>query len=251
MRNAIKSGLLQVWDMKLFVGALIVGTLIFGASTESLVRFFRGELELPQQYHIDFIIRACKSDTLAAFIPIIATLPFSANYIDEQKSKYTHYLLVRCNYKEYIFSRVIVCFLAGGIVVTLGLCLAFMGALLLFYPSEIKAINSQENEPLLHLMQTILLYSLCGGFWSIVGMAMSTIMESKYISYATPFVLYYLLVILYERYFSDLFIIYPKTWTDPAAWPFGCWGAAIFLLEMTLIFAILFAYRAGRRLQQL
>ena len=80
---------------------------------------------------------------------------------------------------------------------------------------------------------------------------MSTLMESKYISYATPFVFYYLLVILYERYFSDLFIIYPKTWTDPTAWPFGCWDAAIFLLEMTLIFAFLFAFRAGRRLQQL
>ena len=114
-----------------------------------------------------------------------------------------------------------------------------------------REIEGMEPAVIDGLIEICFLLFVNGGFWSVVGMAMSTLMESKYISYATPFVLYYLLVILYERYFSDLFIIYPKTWTDPAAWPFGCWGAAIFLLEMTLIFAILFAFRAGRRLQQL
>ena len=120
---------------------------------------------------------------------------------------------------------------------------------LLFMPMEKYAQEGESS--VIEMLPVLGLLFLNGGFWSVVGMSMSTLMESKYISYATPFVLYYLLVILYERYFSDLFIIYPKTWTDPSAWPFGCWGAAIFLLEMTLIFAILFAFRAGRRLQQL
>ena len=91
-----------------------------------------------------------------------------------------------------------------------------------------------------------------GGFWAVVGITMSTLMESKYIAYASPFVIYYLLVILYERYFPDCFLIYPREWINPSnLWPFGYWGPAILMIELTLVFASIFIYRAGRRLRQL
>lgn len=251
MKSTIQSGLLQSCGAKLYMCLLTMSTIIYIASIDSFVRFLRGELLPENNYHTDFIINACYSNTFITFIPIIATLPFSAGYINELKSKYTYYLLVRCNYHQYIISRTIVSFLSGGIAVAAGILLAWVGSFILFYPTEIMMNTISNNASSILLAQITVLVFLCGGFWSVVGMTMSTLMESRYIPYATPFVFYYLLVILYERYFSDLFIIYPKTWTDPTAWPFGCWGAAIFLLEMTLIFAFLFAYRAGRRLQQL
>ena len=130
-----------------------------------------------------------------------------------------------------------------------GILLAWGSAALLFMPLE--EVETTHSDSFATLLTLYWMMFWAGGFWSIMGMAMSSLMESKYIAYATPFVFYYLLLILYERYFSDLFIIYPKTWTDPTAWPFGCWGATIFLFEMTLIFALLFAFLAGRRLKQL
>ena len=85
----------------------------------------------------------------------------------------------------------------------------------------------------------------------MVGIAMSTLMESKYIAYASPFVVHYLLVILYEQYFPKAFLLYPPNWMDPELWPFGAWGASVFLLELVLAFGILFILRSGRRLREL
>ena len=92
---------------------------------------------------------------------------------------------------------------------------------------------------------------MMGGFWAVVGMTMSTFMESKYIAYASPFAIYYLLVILCERYLPDMFIIYPKVWTNLEVWPYGWGGVILFLVELTLLFMFIFAFRAERRLQQI
>lgn len=249
MKNALTSGLREVSWLRALTGILAMVAVIVFASTESLIRVYRERQMLEYGYHTNLILAALQSDTVASFLPILAVLSFSAVYIDDVKSKFARFFLIRTNYTIYLISRILVCFLSGGIVIASGTLLAWGLSTLFFLPMEKASEAPLESTDL--LLKTCTLLFLDGGFWAIMGMAMSTLMESKYISYATPFVFYYLLVILYERYFSDLFIIYPKTWTDPAAWPFGCWGAAIFLLEMTLIFAILFAFRARRRLQQL
>lgn len=223
--------------------------IVFISSFEQLIHLFRELSLLPCGYHTDYVLSALQSDMVISFVPILAVLPLSGSYIADIKSKFIRLFLIRTSLAMYIWSRIIACFLSGGFVIFAGAMLSWINSVLFFLPME--RVGEIPRDSVRLLLQIQILLFLCGGFWSVVGMAMSTLMESKYISYATPFVIYYLLVIFYERYFSDLFIIYPKTWTDPTAWPFGCWGAAIFLLEMTLIFAILFAFRAGRRLRQL
>lgn len=249
MKNALSSGLREVAWLRVLVGIFAMVAVIALASADSLIRVCRERQMLEYGYHTNLVLSALQSDTVAPFLPILAVLSFSAVYIDDVKSKFARFFLIRTNYTIYLVSRILVCFLSGGIVISAGILLAWGLSTLFLLPIEKTATATSESTNL--LLETCVLLFLDGGFWSVVGMAMSTIMESKYISYATPFVFYYLLVILYERYFSDLFTIYPKNWTDPTAWPFGCWGAAIFLLEMTIIVAVLFAFRAGRRLQQL
>lgn len=249
MKNALSSGLREVSWLRALVGILAMVTVIAFASADSLIRVYRERQMLEYGYHTDQVLAALQSDTVAPFLPILAVLPFSAVYIDDVKSKFVRFFLIRTNNTIYPVSRILVCFFSGGIVIAAGTLLAWGLSILFFLPME--KVSEASSESTIFLLKTCALLFLAGGFWSVVGMTMSTLMESKYISYATPFVFYYVLVILYERYFSDLFIVYPKIWTDPAAWPFGCWGAAIFLLEITLVFALLFVFRAGRRLQQL
>ena len=85
----------------------------------------------------------------------------------------------------------------------------------------------------------------------MVGMALSTVMESKYIAYISPFIVYYLLVILYERYFPDAWLLYPRNWLDPEIWPYGVGSAVVFLLELTFFSGLLFYFRGRRRLESL
>lgn len=250
MKNGIVSGFRQVSRLWMIVVPLAIMVLIMTSLVDPLIRTYWEHSYIPKGFHIELLIQGLQSDTVSSFLPILAALPFGGCFVDDLKSKFARFFLIRSSYRAYIVSRIIVGFLAGGLAILSGALIAWGATAAMLIPIE-REIEGMEPVAIDRLIEICFLLFVNGGFWSVVGMAMSTLMESKYISYATPFVFYYLLVILYERYFSDLFIIYPKTWTDPAAWLFGCWSAAIFLLGITIIFAFLFAFRAGRRLQQL
>lgn len=249
MRNAISSGMKELIGIRLYLSIGLFLIAIGIATAEELLYIFPIEPPLMYLFHIELLHKVIGSDLITSFVPIISTIPFAGSYVDEINSKYVRLICIRSSIKNYIISRVIICYLSGIIIIATSILLVWGLLFLLFRPFEDPQMTSMITVNM--FSKSIIQLILYSGFWSVVGISMSSVMESKYISYATPFVFYYLLVILYERYFSDFFIIYPKTWTEPTVWPFGCWGAAIFLLEMTLIFAFLFAYRAGRRLQQL
>ena len=72
---------------------------------------------------------------------------------------------------------------------------------------------------------------------------------SKYMAYASPFILYYVLIILNERYFENLYVLYPKEWLFPSdAWVMGGFGVILLLVELTAIVSLAFAITAKRRL---
>lgn len=223
--------------------------LIFLSSMDTLLRLLPITSLHPNGYHTEFVQNALRSNTLASFIPIFAVLPYTASYIDDIKSKLTRFFLIRTDYTTYLVSRILVCFLSGGLVIATGTLLAWGISALLFLPMEKEAEAPSEATAL--LLKTCWLLFLNGGLWAVVGMTMSTIMESKYIAYASPFIVYYLLVILYERYFPDAWLLYPKNWLDPEIWPFGIWSAALFLLELTCLCGLVFYVRGKRRLEAL
>lgn len=250
MKNGITSSFQQAAGIWMVLAPVLTAAVMMLSFIDPVIRTNWENTFFAEGFHIELLGQSFQSDALSSFVPIAAALPFSGCFVDDLKSKFARSFLIRSSYRTYITSRIIVSFLTGGLVILAGALITWGAAAAVWIPMERK-IEEAEPAAIGGLVESCFLLFLNGGFWSVVGMAMSTLMESRYISYATPFVFYYLLVILYERYFSDLFILYPKTWTDPAVWTLGCWGAAIFLLEKTLIFAILFAFRAGRRLQQL
>lgn len=250
MKGSIRSGMKQAMNIRAAFGILSMAVLIFLSSSDTLLQAFPVVSFMPNNYHTDFILNALRSDVIAPFIPILAVLPFTTSYIDDVKTKIARFFLIRTSYTSYLVSRVVICFLSGGFVVGAGILLAWVASALLFLPVEKAAEVPSESTAI--LLKTCGLLFMNGGLWAVAGMAMSTIMESKYIAYASPFVIYYLLVILYERYCPDYFLIFPREWFNPSnRWPFGYLGSAIFMLELTLMFVLLFLFRAKRRLQEL
>ena len=139
--------------------------------------------------------------------------------------------------------------LSGGLVIVVGVLIAWGISALVLLPME--KVAEAPSESTVFLLKTCVLLFLNGGLWAVLGMTMSTIMESKYIAYASPFIVYYLLVILYERYFPNAWLLYPKNWLDSEVWPYGIGSAALFLLELTFLCGLVFYIRAKRRLEQL
>ena len=223
--------------------------LVFLSSMDTILKLFPVTSLQPNDYHTNFVISAIYSDTMVPFIPILAVLPFTANYIDDVKNRFARFFLIRTDYTTYLISHILVCFFSGGLVIAAGALLAWGASTLLFLPME-KAAEVSSDSTALFLKICGLLF-LNGGLWAIIGMTMSTIMESKYIAYASPFIVYYLLVILYERYFPNAWLLYPKNWLDPEVWPYGVGSAALFLLELTFLCGLVFYIRGKRRLEQL
>lgn len=249
MGSSVFSGMKYAINGRTIVGIFSVIILIFLSSMDTLLKLFPPVSLLPNGYHTNFILNALHSNIVAPFIPILAVLPFTASYIEDVNSRFSRFILIRIDYNTYLVSRVLVCYLSGGFVIVTGTLLAWGVSALLFLPMEVAAEASSEAAAL--LLKTCVLLSLNGGLWAVLGMTMSTIMESKYIAYASPFIVYYLLVILYERYFPDAWLIYPKNWLNPEIWPYGVGSAALFMLELTFLCGLVFYIRGKRRLGQL
>lgn len=249
MSSSICAGLKRIINVRTALGAFSMVILIFLSSMDTLLKLFSVTSLQPNDYHTNFVLNALRSDAMVSFIPIFAVLPFTANYIDDVKSKFARFFLIRTNYTTYLISNIQVCFLSGGLVIAAGSLLAWGTAALLFLPIE-EATETPSEATTLFLKTCGLLF-LNGGLWAVIGMAMSTIMESKYIAYASPFIVYYLLVILYERYCPDAWLLYPKNWLNPEIWPYGIGSAALFLLELTSLCGLVFYVRGRRRLEQL
>lgn len=249
MKSSSCSGLKRVINVRTALVTFSMAMLVFLSSMDILLELFPVTSLQPNDYHTSFVLNALRSDTMVPFIPILAVLPFAANYIDDVKSKFVRFFLIRTDYTTYLISHILVCFFSGGLVIAAGTLLAWGASMLLFLPME-KAAETPSGASVL-LLKTCGLLFLNSGLWAVIGMTMSTIMESKYIAYASPFIVYYLLVILYERYFPDSWLLYPKNWLNPEIWPYGVGSAAVFLLELTLFAGLLFYFRGRRKLESL
>ena len=124
---------------------------------------------------------------------------------------------------------------------------------LLFLPMEAYPdVGAEVPNYFGNLMETALMFFASGAFWSLVGLTFAALTNSKYMAYASPFVLFYLLIILYERYFDKLFVLYPREWLNPSSkWMFGKIGVAVLLIEFSVLMALAFAYAAKRRLERI
>lgn len=149
------------------------------------------------------------------------------------------------------------CALSGGVAVALGILLGYGLFALVFLPREVYVdyvVPSRTGEILLKTT----LFFLQGGCWALVGMLLSSIADSVYMAYAGPFILYYVLIILQERYLKKLTLLNPQSYlTLEGYWPLKGRSALIVLLVLFILLLLvlyvieyermLLRPRAGRR----
>lgn len=255
MKNTITSNLKQAFfspaALLSVLGTVIVLTMgTFEVILDGIRSLPRGLLAYG--WHQPLLQTACTSDVLLLALPILCTLPYTASYLDELRSGFIKESLPRSGFRPYIMGKLLSCVLSGGLCLVVGAALFRLLALILFSPLEMALPEGTTPDPwLIPMLECFILLFVDGGFWSLVGMTMAAITGSKYMAYASPFIFYYVLVILYERYFKRLYIFNPKEWMNPLDWTGGIWGVVILLAELTLFFGILFYITAERRLRQL
>lgn len=249
MKNGVRASLRQALGPRVLLVGLLAALVMDGNLLNPLLQA-RSTGGLVQDAHVALLADALQSPATAAFLPILAVLPFAGAYVEDVKTKFARFFLIRGSFADHCLGRALAAFFSGGLGILFGALALWAGGELVLAPLE-RPVEGLDPASRQILWQTCGLLFCAGGFWSVVGMTMSTLMESKYIAYCSPFVIYYLLVILCERYFPDAFLLYPPNWVKPDLWPYGVWGAGIFLTEVTVLFGLLFVFRAGRRLREL
>jgi hypothetical protein len=194
---------------------------------------------------------ALKSDWVTLALPILCALPFTAAYVDDVKSGFIKQYLHRSGVRQYIKGKLIACGLSGGLVLFCGIIMAYGLSALIFTPMELALEKDAVAQP--YFAQVLMIAAtlfLSGAFWSLVGFTFASLTMSRYMAYASPFILYYVLIILHERYFDKLYVLYPKEWLFPSdAWVLGSLGVILLLAILTAVISLSFVITAKRRLE--
>lgn len=231
-------------------GTLGMVLVIALSSLEAIITLTRFAHPLQSGYHAQFIMDALASDWFTLALPILCALPFTSAFVDDIKSGYIKPYLHRTTIHEYIKGKLTACAISGGLVLFAGAVLCYALAALIFTPMELALTEDQLAQlwfAQLLLKAATLFFS--GAFWSLVGFTFAALTMSKYMAYASPFIIYYVLIILNERYFKDLYVLYPKEWLFPSdVWVMGGFGVIALLCVLCAILCLAFAHIAERRI---
>lgn len=250
--HAIKASLSSALLSKVFwIGVAVMAAVMVGAGTESLAGAGLKDL-LPFGTHITMIMEAMKSDMVTFAVPILCTLPYAASYLDDLKSGFIKEYLPRAGTRGYIGGKVLACGISGGLVLFLGILASFGISALIFMPLEAAATGKETLPYLGWILGNASIFFFAGMFWSLMGFYLAAATKSRYMAYAAPLVLYYLLIIIYERYFNHLYVLYPREWLNPSvSWQLGGLGVVLLLLEFSAVIIMAFAILAKKQLGKL
>ena len=212
--------------------AIMILVIMFGAGKDML---FPRELKygLSPFYHMNIIFAALRSDIVLIVVPIICTLPYTSAFLDEYTSGYIKIYIMKTHKEDYVRGKVLAAAISGGLTMVVSVCIVTILAALIYRPMEIA--SEEAVSPILNLIIKTVVFFLSGCLWSSVGMLLANVSMSKYMAYASPFVIYYVLVILAERYFRSVYVINPKEWLLQANfWPGGDWGVMLLLILLTV-----------------
>lgn len=212
---------------------------------------------LPPGSALECVLRALRSGFLAAALPVLASMPYSASFVEERQGRFLRSYLPRCGRRVWLASRVGATALVGGGTALAGSAVTIGAILLIMLPCELRP-DPLAPEDTLNLVQTlggqltaqITLLALAAMLWAVTGSAAAALSMNRYLALAAPFILYYVLVIISTRYFPQLEALNPKLWMQPSGvWEGVSWAAGLQSLNLLAASCFLLAAVLERRTQ--
>lgn len=192
------------------------------------------------RHHEGVLLTSLSSDLVLLVAPILAAVPYTFAFVDDEKSGYLKSFLPRTSVTRYVLGKELGCALSGGLALAGGIWIAFGLLGLIYLPHEVYAEYVVQPH-LGEIAFRALLFFLQGACWALVGMLLSALSGNIYLAYAAPFILYYVLIILQERYFRAAFMLNPKNYlTMEGAWPLQGKSAALTLCVILIILFLAF-----------
>lgn len=244
MAVEIKTG---IWNLRFLCGVLVIFTaaLITGRPHIRYLIESGGSAEGPGWF-VAYLYCSNAFNTLL-FIPIAVTFAAGGNAESELRSRYALFCCIRSGRKAYLIGKAAELIVTGGLMV----CLAFgmVLAVACMWVENLPMIGENAMKPAIFLSDTglrLLCSFLNGALWALVGGFAAVVTRNRYLAYAVPFILYYVLTMFQERYYQAMFFLSPRYWAAPIYYrPFFC---IALLSVLCILVSILFMKAVKRRL---
>ena len=118
--------------------------------------------------------------------------------------------LARISRSEYIRRKTIQIYVSGLLTFFAAGVILLICCFLFLYPLEVK--GDFPIESFLDAGAMLLRICLVGGMLAEISGIFAVLFQNYYMAYGLPFVCYYLLIILKERYLPKLYCLYPVEW---------------------------------------
>lgn len=156
------------------------------------------------------------SVNMLLFVPIAVALAGGENTEAELHSRFFLFSYIRSGKKQYLIGKAAGLLVSGGLTVFFAMVFLLVICILRFgqYPPlldgsyDIAVLAGRTAVSFLRLF-------LNGAFWALVGGSAAVITKNRYMSYAVPFILYYVLTVFQERYYQKVFFLSPRYWATP------------------------------------
>lgn len=133
-------------------------------------------------------------------ISLISCIPFTTQYIKDKKTGFNKYLIIRSNYKSYIISKLLVTFISGFISIFIISLFTLILINIVDSGSEFRSIfynntlfsNLSTNNFNLFILIHGLICSIMGGLYSLIGLSISSFVETPFYAFTGPFFIYYI-----------------------------------------------------------
>ena len=173
-----------------------------------------------------------ESELFRMSVPVLTTIPYSTAWLGDYQSGFIKEYLPRCGRTSYIWGKFLSCGISGGALLAIA-CFFFL--------------QTGEGE---ELEGKLFLLFLSGMFWAVTAATLAAAANSRCVAYGGSFVLFYVLVIVYQRYFKSLYCLYPVEWYAPKhTWVLGDTGIILMLAGMILVMGILYHEILAHRLR--
>lgn len=211
--------------------------------------FYSQTLPLEAGTWMELVKQGLLTKLMTFLFPVIAVLPVGGVFLSELQSGFLRFYITRETKEEYIRGKVRMTTLGGG----LGILLAGVGVWVLYflmvYPLEVKEILNWTKVS--EMLQLMIRAALRGAILANLSGICGALFLNYYMSYGLPFVVYYMLVILKERYLPDMYVLYPPEWLKAEqVWGEGSWGLWLLLVLLVALTAMVHGLLLHHRLQE-
>lgn len=234
-------------------------------------------------YHWQLLRRGLQSEAYIFAVPILSTLGFGGAYLEEMKSGYYKFTLPRHGRQSYVLVKVFVSILTGMVSIWLGVLVAALMFWLLYAPMELDAGMAEQigsvaavlyeyadgairtadgtiigvdvsgaihSHMLTALLQWSAIAGLMGGVWAGLGCMFAVCYQNRYMAYGASFLISYLMIILFTRFFDKIYILNPREWFQQTCfWEGGNLGVMMILAEWMIILFLLDVLIMRRKLR--